>query len=370
MESIKKIKNLKGKIVLLRADFNVPIVSSRVRDPFRIDATLPTIEYLKKKGAKVLIISHVGDDSESLKPVSKYLAKKVSHIFLSDFESEKTKKVLSNMKAGDVALFENLRRNAGEKENSSLFTKMLASLAEIYVNDAFPVSHRAHASIVGVPKYLPHYAGFQLEREVKHLEYAFKPAHPVLLVVGGAKFDTKLPIINRFKNLADIIFVGGALANTFYKTQGFEIGNSLVDDSAKGIKSMLKNEKIIIAPDAVVFSNGKRKSVPDNGIQKGEVVSDVGPASIELLEDLSKKCKTIIWNGPLGKYESGFGGSTETLLKIFAKSKAKVIIGGGDTAAVVSKLKLEDKFFFVSTGGGATLEYLSKGTLPGIKALK
>lgn len=370
LQSIKKIRSLKGKRVLLRADFNVPIVSGRVRDPFRIDATLPTINFLRKKGAKIIIISHVGKGGDSLKPVSKYLSKKLPHLFISDFKTPKAKRSLDSMKNGSVLLLENLRLNLGEEKNSASFAKDLAGLGDIYVNDAFPVSHRAHASIVGVPKYLPHYMGFQFEKEIKHLSYAFKPAQPLLLILGGAKFDTKLPLIEHFQKTADIIFVGGALANTFYKIQGFEIGKSLVDSSTRGLRVMLKEKNIIIAPDAIVSSGNKRKIVCDIGIGKNDIVNDVGPESLALLESLSKKSKTIIWNGPLGRYEDGFGGSTETLLKILAKSKAKVIIGGGDTTALVSKLKLENKFFFVSTGGGATLEYLSRGTLPGLEALE
>jgi len=239
--------------------------------------------------------------------------------------------------------------------NDQVFAKKLSSLGDIYVNDAFSVSHREHASIVSLPKYLPSFAGFQLEEEVKNLSHAFKrPKHPFLFILGGAKFSTKMPLIKKYLKLADNVFIGGALANDFLKAKGVDIGRSLVSDQSFGIKNLLKNKKIIL---------------PVDFIKKNEAIIDMGIESVENLGLLIKRSKFILWNGPLGKYEDGGAEATRKILQLVANSKAESIIGGGDTVALVSEMKMEKKFSFVSTGGGATLDFLANGTLPGIKAL-
>ena len=335
MKSITQLKNLKGKIALVRVDFNVPIRGGKILDDFRIKKALPTIKFLQKKGAKIILISHLGKESgRTLKPVMKYLAK---------------------LRLKNVVLMENLRLNKGEESNSPVFAKQLSRLGDIYVNDAFPVCHREHASIVGLPKYLPSYAGFQLEEEVKNLKMAEHPAHPFLFILGGAKFETKIPLINKFLKKSDGVFIGGALMNNFFKEKGIDIGKSLVDKKNFGLKKLMKNKKLILPVDVVI---------------KNKAFMDIGEKTTDLLIGLIKRSKFVLMNGPMGNYEKGFGQATEKILKALAKSKAKVIIGGGDTVAIVSKLKLEKKFFFVSSGGGATLEFLSRGTLPGIKALR
>ena len=229
-------------------------------------------------------------------------------------------------------------------------------MGDIYVNDAFSVSHRAHASVVSVPKYLPSYAGFQLEAEVKNLSHAFKnPKHPFLFILGGAKFSTKMPLIKKYLKLADFVFIGGALANYFLKAKGYNIGKSLVDDINYGIASILKNKKLILPTDFII---------------KNKAIVDIGEKSIENLEVIIKKSKLILFNGPLGKYEDGGAVGTKKILKFISSVKAESIIGGGDTVALISEMKMQNKFSFVSTGGGATLDFLANGTLPGIKALK
>jgi phosphoglycerate kinase len=335
MKSLKTLKNLKGKTALVRVDFNVPIRGGKILDDFRIKKALPTIKFLQKKGAKIILISHLGKESgQTLKPVIKYLDK---------------------LKLKNVVLMENLRLNKGEENNSSVFAKQLSRLGDIYVNDAFPVCHREHASIVGVPKYLPSYAGFQLENEVKNLKMAEHPTHPFLFILGGAKFETKIPLIKKFLNKADGVFIGGALMNNFFKEKGIDVGKSLIDNKKFGLKKLMNNKKLILPIDVVI---------------KNQSFVDIGEKTTDLLIGLIKRSKFVLMNGPMGNYEKGFGKATEKILKAMAQSKAKVIIGGGDTVALVSKLKLEKKFFFVSSGGGATLEFLSKGTLPGIKALR
>lgn len=339
MRNIKQIKNLKGKTVLLRVDFNVPIKNGKVLDDFRIKSALPTINFLLKKGAKIILITHLGKDgTESLDPVKK------SFFAISKIEKSK------------VTFFENVRKFKGEEENDQAFARHLSEMGNIYVNDAFSVSHRAHASVVSVPKYLPSYAGLQLEAEVKNLSHAFKnPKHPFLFILGGAKFSTKMPLIKKYLKLADFVFIGGALANYFLKAKGYNIGKSLVDDINYGIASILKNKKLILPTDFII---------------KNKAIVDIGEKSIANLEVIIKKSQLILFNGPLGKYEDGGAVGTKKILKFISSVKAESIIGGGDTVALVSEMKLQNKFSFVSTGGGATLDFLANGTLPGIKALK
>ncbi|MEK7104457.1 MAG: phosphoglycerate kinase [Patescibacteria group bacterium] len=351
MRNIKQIKNLKGKRVLVRVDFNVPIKNEKVLDDFKIRKTLPTIKFLQKKGAEVILISHLGKDgTESMKPVADCLKKYIKK---------------------NVILLDNIRKFSGEMENDLNFAKKLSKIGDVYVNDAFASSHRAHASIVGLPKFLPSYAGFQLEREIKNLSKVFKkPKHPLLFILGGAKFSTKIPLIQKYLKLADYVFVGGALASNLLKAKGYEIGKSLVNNSNYNLKSILKDKKLILPEDVVVKSGNKLITKKIQKVKKDEIILDIGFKSVKNLMQLIKKSKLIFWNGPLGKYEDGGGRATKKLLKLVSGSKAESIIGGGDIVSLVSKMKLENKFTFVSTGGGSMLEYLAKGTLPGIKALE
>ncbi len=373
MKSIKDIDNLKGKKVLVRVDFNVPMKDEKIIDDFRIKASLPTIEYLQKKGAIVILLAHIGDDGEkSLKPVSVRLKKFMPglNFIESSIFSDETKKIINTLKNGDVALLENIRREIGEKKNSPSFARGLSRFGDIYVNDAFSVSHRVHASLVGIAKCLPSYAGLQLLDEVSNLSKAFNPKHPFLFILGGSKFETKIPLIKKFLREADHVFIGGAIANDFFKGKGYEVGTSLVSDGNIQVKSFFKNKNLILPTDVVATKDNKSRFVKPDEVMSDECIVDVGKDTVDLLGVLIEKASFILWNGPLGKYESGFGSSTEKILKLISKSKANSIVGGGDTVALISKLKLEDKLGFVSTGGGATLDFLAKGTLPGIKALK
>jgi phosphoglycerate kinase len=319
-------------------------------DDFRIKKALPTIKFLQKKGARVILISHLGEDGkESLKPVANRLKRYIKK---------------------DVVLLENIRHFKGEMKNDPKFAQKLAQLGDIYVNDAFSVSHRTHASIVGVPKYLPSYAGLQLEAEIKNLSHVFKnPKRPFLFILGGAKFSTKLPLIQKYLKLADQVFIGGAILNVFFKAKGYEIGKSVVDDLNYGVKDILKNKKLILPIDVLVQSGNRLINKKADQVRKNEYILDIGSESVKMIKPYIQKSKLILWNGPLGKYENGGDIATEKILKLVAHSGAESIIGGGDIVSIVSKLKIENKFTFVSTGGGATLEFLAKGTLPGIKAL-
>lgn len=371
--SFRKItdeKNLRGKRVLLRLDLNVPVVGDEVRDDFRIRRSLPTLEFLKAQGAKTIIMSHLESElTSSLSRVASYINRFTEvKAFITSLDDAPS--VISAMKDGEIVMLENLRVNAGEKANDPVFAGRLASLADIYVNDAFAVSHRAHASIVSVPKLLTPYAGPLLAEEVEQLSAAFSPEHPFLFILGGAKFDTKLPLVERFLGIADSVFVGGALANDLFREKGYEVGTSLVAKTPVNLKVVSASPKLVL-PSDVVVANPLAKSVKDpERVAPGDKIMDVGPRAVSDVADMLSDARFVLWNGPVGDYEKGFDEGTVGIAKAIVESGARSILGGADTIAVVSKLGLLDKFSFVSTGGGAMIEFLAKGTLPGIEALR
>ena len=372
LPTIQSIKNIKGKHILVRVGFNVPIKFHQVVDDFRITRVLPTIEYLKKKGAKVILLSHIGrDGKESLRAIANHFNRKLNIKvgFIPDIENPAAKNIVSNMSDGSVVLFQNLRRYSGETENNSAFAKKLASFGDIYVNDAFSVSHRQHASIVGIPKYLPSYAGILLQEEIKHLSMARQPKHPFLFILGGAKIATKIPLLKKFLKVADRVFVGGVLANNLFRAKGLCVGKSRIDTQTNDLKSLILHKNLILPQDVLVTNqkNGDARLLEDINTQ--DIIIDVGPRTRKNFENLVAKHKFILLNGPLGNYENGYDKGTKKLLSVLSKSKAEVIVGGGDTVALVSKMRLEKDFLFVSTGGGAMLDYLVDGKLPGIDAL-
>lgn len=343
---------LEGVKALVRVDFNVPIKNGVVVDDFRIRKILPTIAYLQQKKAQIILMSHIeAVDKPTLEPVCAHLHKLgVNCTFIKDYKKAATTDA-------NIILLENLRNFEGEKKNDKKFAKELASLADIYVNEAFAVSHRAHASVSAITEFIPSYAGFLFTQEVGHLSTAFNPDHPFLFILGGAKFETKLPLIEKFMEIADKVFIGGALANDFFKEQGKEVGKSLVSKESFDLHRFFNNPKLLL---------------PIDEVKKDDAIMDVGPQTIQMLREEVAKAKYILWNGPLGMYEGGFIRPTLELARMIAdatKNGAKSILGGGDTLATITHLKIEDKFTFVSTGGGAMLEFLAKGTLPGIDAL-
>lgn len=374
LPTIKDIKDLKGKRIVLRLDFNVPIVNGKIVETMRIDRALPTVEFLRKKKARLIILSHIGKDaSSSLKPVVRYVSKKLSADvgFVPDFRVPQARAVVDGLPEGGVVIFENLRLDDRETKNDLAFAKYLASFGDLYVNDAFAVAHRAHASVVGITKYLPSYIGFLIMDEVKNLSLALKPKHPFLFILGGAKFDTKMPLLKKFLRSADKVFVGGILANDFFYDAGSEVGKSTVDDHNFKLTPLLKKGKIILPTDVVVASVNNKKGIVKrcDEVKRDESIVDAGPETIKVLAPILKKAKLIVWNGPLGYYEGGFDKGTIALLKAITMTKATSIIGGGDTAAVVEKLGLDKKLSFVSTGGGATLDFLADGKLPALDAI-
>ena len=378
MKTLKDIEYLSDVKVLVRVDFNVPIKNGLVADDFRLKAALPTIDFLTGKGAKVILMSHLESadgTNPSLAPVAdrlKKLGREV--IFIKDFN--KAHEVINEqLKGGACALLENLRYFDGEKKNDPKFARELSSLGDLYVNDAFSASHREHASIVGVPRLMPSYAGLQMEKEVTSLSKAFDPAHPFLFILGGAKFGTKLPLVEKFMNIADQIFVGGALANDLLKAKGYNVGMSKVSEEKdfpvpmSDLRTMAQNTKLILPIDII---NEQKVAKMTDALSASDKNVDMGPKTLENIKDIVSKSRFVLWNGPMGVYESGFKEGTIELATIMSEATARgveTIVGGADTLAAIAELGSRETFSFISTGGGAMLDFLVKGTLPGIEVL-
>jgi phosphoglycerate kinase len=382
MKTLDQANISNGTRVLLRADFNVAVQNGVVVDDFRIRKTIPTLDFLKKKGTNVVMVSHIENAAGvEGKPTLRPVVEVLNNLgFPCDFAEtiEEAARKSAEQKNGFI-LLENIRNYQGEALNDPAFAQQLATLGDIYVNDAFSVSHRTHASIVGVPKLLPHFGGFQLALEVENLSKAFNPPHPFLFILGGAKFDTKLPLVEKFLDKADTIFIGGALANDFFKAKGFEVGRSTVSSPKINFGSLLSDKKIILPDDVVADDGSSHKITSPDKVSADEKILDAGPKTLALLKEKIKTDKFILWNGPLGNYENGYKEPTYELARMIAaatKDGVESIIGGGDTLAAIAELEqtggelLEDAFTFVSTGGGAMLDFLAKGTLVGIEALE
>lgn len=375
IQYIDEMEDLKGVRVLLRLDLNVPILEGKVTDPYRLDKAIETIDFLREKEAQIIIIAHCeGKESTSLLPMWHYLNGFLPVDFSPTYFTPEAIDKIANLENRGVLMFENLRINSGEKENDPEFARKLAQMADIYVNDAFSVCHRKHASIVGVPQFLSHYGGLLMRKEIENISKAFNPEHPFVFVLGGAKFDTKMPLIKKYLDKADKVFVGGALSNDVYKKQGFEVGKSLQSVGDFGIDEMLKNPKFLVPVDVtVVEDDGGIKFKKPEEILATDRINECGPETIKQLKEIISGAKTIVWNGPFGDYEIGFSDKTEQFAEILAEETEKgatSIIGGGDTLACIKKLGIEDKFSFVSTGGGAMLDFLVNETLPGIDVLE
>jgi phosphoglycerate kinase len=356
-----------GMCVLVRADYNVPIEKGEIRSEFRILRSLETIIYLKERGAKILLVSHI-ESTDTLESVSHFLKKCIPHTFIRNSDITESKALLDDMKEGDVLLFENIRQNPGEKKNDEGFARSLASFVDLYVNDAFSVSHRKHASIVGVPLFVSGCAGFLLEKEMHELASALHPKKPLLFVLGGAKFETKLPLVTKFMDIASTIVIGGALANDIYKARGFEVGKSLVSGQID-LSEITENENIRVPNEVVIKRKESVLTISTNSIENEDIIIDASIGWVRGLKEIINEAGTILWNGPVGKYEEeGKEGTTE-LARLIAESEAYSIVGGGDTLAVIEENSLEEKFDFISTGGGAMLDFLAHGTLPGIEVL-
>jgi len=362
---IENFKGVKGDIVILRVDYNVPGVPKI--DSQRFLQSIPTINFLKEKGCKIIIISHRGKKEDSLLPFIDLLKQKqINAFFCENPNVEEIKKCITE---NEIVLVENIRRNEMEEINDDSFAKEFASIANFYVNDAFSVSHRSHTSIVGLPKYLPSFFGFGILNEIENLSIVSEnPEHPFLFISGGAKISTKVPLLKNFFDRADNIYVAGALANSFFEAQGFETGISLADNPELA-QPFLGRENLHLPVDVIVTGpNGTRERLL-NEVTEDENIVDVGHKSMEQIFELARAAKTILWNGPLGNYENGFDKTTNDLLSFLADVSGDVYLGGGDTLAILEKENKLEKYRFVSTGGGATLDFLAFGTLVGIEAV-
>jgi phosphoglycerate kinase len=388
MFSKKTIRDIdvKGKRVLVRVDFNVPIKDGVVGDDTRIRGALPTLEYLLKGGAALILCSHLGrpkggpDPKYSMKPVAEYLGKlmKKNVAFAEDCIGPKAEAAAKSLKPGDVLVLENTRFHPEEEKNDPGMSKQLAALADIYVNDAFGSAHRAHASTEGVAKYLPAVAGFLMEKEIQYLGAAVEnPAKPFVAILGGAKISDKIGVIKNLLTKADTILIGGGMANTFFKAEGYPMADSLVEAEAlETATELLKTagEKLRLPVDVVIADKfdaaATHKVIPTGPVPDGWRILDIGPETIEHYAKVVKAAKTVVWNGPMGVFEfPEFAKGTFGVAKAVADSGAVSIVGGGDSVAAIQESGLTDKITHISTGGGASLEMLEGITLPGVAAL-
>ncbi len=370
LPSVFHMPDVKGKRVIVRASFDVPVHDGIVEDCFRLRRGIKTITHLKEQGAKVVILTHMGrDPKNSTEPLVSALKKYVDVKFVPHVCGKEAENAIQDAPEGTVLLLENLRREKGEEENDASFARALMALGDYYVNDAFAVSHRAHASIVGIPGHLPHFAGTTFLEECEELTKSLTPRSPSLFILGGAKFETKEPLVEEYADNYSHVFIGGAIANDFLKAKGFPVGDSLLSDVDLTGNPILTKENIILPVDVVVLGpNGKREVLVEH-VEGDEKILDVGPRTMELLAPYVERAETILWNGPLGNYEAGFDDATKVCAELVAKSDAYSIVGGGDTVTAIDSLGLNDSFSFVSTAGGAMLDFLEHKTLPGIQSL-
>jgi phosphoglycerate kinase len=382
--------DVQGKRVLVRVDFNVPIENGKVLDDWRLRATLPTIRYLTERGAKVILLSHLGrpkgkrDEQFSLRPVAQRLSELLGQPvqFADDCVGEVAEQGVARLQAGEVLLLENLRFYAGEEANDEAFAQQLARLGDVFVNDAFGAAHRAHASVHAITKFLPSYAGLLMEREVTHLSRLLEaPEKPFVAVLGGAKVSDKIGVIRNLLTKVDALLIGGAMAFTFLKAQGYETGKSLVEADKLDLANALLGEarekgvELVLPVDVVVAESDAEDAatqvVPATAIPADKAGYDIGPETANLFAERIRTAKTVFWNGPMGRFERApFKAGTKAVAEALAQCSGTTVVGGGETAAAAFEFGIAEKVTHVSTGGGAALELLEGRELPGVVALK
>lgn len=390
-KNVKDI-DLKGKKVIVRCDFNVPMQDGAITDDIRIRSAMPTVEYLLENDCAVILMSHMGRPKGepkmeyTLKPVAErieeLLGKKVTFVSSPVVVDDAVRAAAAELKGGEVMLLENVRFVKGETDNDAEFAKDLASLAEIFVNDAFGTAHRAHSSTAGVADYLPAVSGFLIEKEIKFLGEAVEsPERPFVAIMGGAKVGDKIPVIENLLDKVDTLLIGGGMAYTFFKAMGLDIGKSILDEGSLEIAAQLlkkaeeKGVNMVLPVDSVAigeFSNDAPSTVCKRGTIPADLEGvDIGPETVKVFAEELAKAKTVVWNGPMGVFEMpNFAKGTFAVAEVLAELDAVTIIGGGDSAAAVEQAGLADKMTHISTGGGASLEYLEGKVLPGIECLQ
>ncbi|MFA5754133.1 MAG: phosphoglycerate kinase [Patescibacteria group bacterium] len=386
INSLRKRRDWRGRIVFLRVDFNVPLINGRISEDHKIIAGLETVKFLLANQARLIVATHLGEPNGRVVSVysTRTLARRLQKLlgrpvkFIPETVGVKAAQAVSRLKNGEVIFLENLRFNQGELDNDPEFAKELADLADIYINDAFAVSHREQASVSAIKKFLPAYAGLLLEKELVAMNRIIKPKRPLVVVMGGAKINeySKAPLISQLLKPASRILIGGAIANNFFKLQKLQIGRSLNDpDSLKAIKKFFVgrrvNPKIILPIDVVVKTRrGKARCCPTNQVASSETILDIGPQTISLYASYIKKAATIIWNGPMGKFEEDSfrqgSLSVARLVASRAQGPAYGLVGGGETIEVLKLTKMAEYVDWISTAGGAMLTYLGGGAMPGL----
>lgn len=380
-----------GKTAVMRCDFNVPMKDGVITDDTRIVAALPTIRYLHENGAKIVLMSHMGRPKGEPKPefslepvckkLSEYLELEVHFVASDRVVDEDVKEQVRNLKAGDIALLQNVRYRNEETKNDPKFSKELSELGDVFVQEAFGTAHRAHASTTGIASYIPAVSGFLIEKELQFLGQAVNnPERPFAAIMGGAKVGDKIPVITNLLNKVDILIIGGGMVYTFLKAQGYSIGTSLLDEEGLALvpeilkKAEENNVQLLLPVDTVAADKFAEDAAYDcydaDQIPEDRMGLDIGPKTIELFTDALKTAKTIVWNGPMGVFEMApFAVGTKAIAKCLADSDATTIIGGGDSAAAVQQFGYGDSMTHISTGGGASLEFLEGKELPGIAIL-
>ncbi len=372
-KSIDECEDVYDKFVFLRSSLNVPLDDEGVvTNEYRLLQALPTITHLKERGAKVIIFAHIGrSESETLKPVYEQLKHHVEITWGGEYAPELFHKAKADLQPGSVLMMENLRQHQGETSNDPDFADALASTADIYVCDAFANMHRDHASMTGVAKRLPAYLGLHARNEITALSQAMHPISPSLFILGGAKFETKITLVEKYLEVYDQVFIGGALVHDILKARGLEVGKSLVSDISLADAQFLNHEKLLVPVDVVVKTSDSDSVVKMvDEVDKDDIIMDCGPKTIALLAEEMKTTEFVLWNGPLGNYENGYPDGTEALAEVIANSHAKSYVGGGDTVAAIQHINRDTDFTFISTGGGAMLTFLEQGDLPVLQYLR